>query len=107
MFSIFWQTIFILHILDSLQLIPLLILGKRQQTSSPLRWGKHSGDRRQEPLRWGKRLANVWAPSWTPEKDNTLERMIDLHKSTTPIEDFGFQESTTPTYSWGTKFPIR
>merc|ERR1712086_973237 len=81
--------------------------GKRQQTSSPLRWGKRSGDKRQEPLRWGKRLANVWAPSWTPEKDNTLERMIDLHESTTPIEDFGFQESTTPTYSWGTKFPIR
>ena len=118
MFSIFWQTIFILHILDSLQLIPLLILGKRQQTSSPLRWGKRSGDKRQEPLRWGKRqaqpllrwgkrLANVWAPSWTSKKDDTLERMIDLHKSTTPIEDFGFQESTTPTYSWGTKFPIR
>merc|ERR1712008_648745 len=80
--------------------------GKRQQTSSPLRWGKRSGDKRQEPLRWGKRqaqpllrwgkrLANVWAPSWTPKKDNFLERMIDLH------------ESTTPTYSWGTKFPIR
>ena len=116
--------------LDSSQLILSLNLGKRQQTSSPLRWGKRSGDKRQEPLRWGKRqaqpllrwgkrgnslydirwgkrLANVWAPSWTPEKDNTLERMVDLHESSTPIEEFGFQESTTPTYSWGTKFPIR
>jgi hypothetical protein len=103
---------------DSWQLILSLTLGKRQQTSSPLRWGKRSGDERQEPLRWGKRqaqpplrwgkrLANVWAPSWTPKKDTALERMIDLHESTTPIEDFGFQESTAPTYSWGTKFPIR
>ena len=59
--------------LDSSQLIFSLTLGKRQQDSSPLRWGKRQaqpllrwGKRAQDPLRWGKRqaLASFWAPFW-------------------------------------------
>jgi len=107
--------------------------GKRQETSSPLagalRWGKRQdplslyhhgwgkrqaqpllrwGKRAQDPLRWGKRqaLASFWAPFWR-SKDNSLKRMIALHESTTPVQDFDLEESNTPTYSWGSKFPVR